>query len=138
MPTIEQTWGPRYPCSCFVSVAIPAPPGGTTPMELRHCRPRPGVRQRSGACATGRLPEVVGVDLLDELPELVDDLLLLLGLPRHRVGGVVEDLGAGEDRRVDPHGEGDGVGGPARHPPGLVAGAQLDLGEEGALPELGD
>src|SRR5919112_6297458 len=102
MPTIEHTCGPRNPCS---SVAIRAPPGGTTPMELRHCRPPCGWRQRGRAvlwrlshrCGRERtkerkrLPEVVGVDLLDELAELVDDLLLLLGLAAHRVGGVVED-----------------------------------------------
>src|SRR4051812_30040054 len=105
MPTIEHTCGPRYPCS--VSVAIRAPPGGTTPMELRDCRPRVDPRQRGGVVAARPLPEVVGVDLLDEPAELVDDLLLLLGLTGHRVGGVVEDLGAGEDGGVDPDGEGD-------------------------------
>src|SRR5829696_5202503 len=134
MPTMEHTCGPRYPCS-LPSLAIDRLPLELHPWNYATVRGGGPRRQRRPRQARRRSPsaEVVRVDLLDELAELVDDLLLLLGLPRHRVGGVVQDLGAGEDGCVDADGEGDGVRRPARHPTDLAAGPELDLGEEGAL-----
>ena len=55
-----------------------------------------------------------------------------------RVAGLVEHGLLGEDRRAGAGGQGDGVGRPARHLVDAVAGVQLDLGEERAVPQVGD
>src|SRR5690349_18707395 len=60
--------------------------------------------------------EVFGVHRVDELLELLDDLVGVLGrLVLGGVRGLVEDALAAEDRRAGASGEGDGVGRTARH-----------------------
>src|SRR5438105_1798083 len=137
MPTIEQTCGPRYDMVELLTA-------WTTRVKLRECDSTPADPAWSTGPWRARTElvsaEVLGVHLVDELPELVHDLLLLLlldlgldlpggGLVEHRLGGV--------DRGIDADRERDGVGWAARHPHGAVALAELELGVEGAITQLG-
>src|SRR6266540_4375300 len=77
--------------------------------------------------APARLREVLGVHVLQELPELLH--LMLLVVADHD-GGLGEDVLVREDGNVDPDREGDGVGGPRRD---LVALAVLLHGDLGLV-----
>src|SRR5215207_8362488 len=112
MPTILATSGARNPSS---SVMV-------TPLKLRARRPAyseaVGVStmqaELPGAGRALLLLEVLGADFLQELPELLDLLLLLLVLPDHDAG-LPQDVLVGEDRDPQPDRQGDGVGRPRRH-----------------------
>ena len=52
--------------------------------------------------------EVLGVDLIEELPELGD--LILLGLVADQHAGLVENVGDGEQRGIDANGDGHCIG----------------------------
>ena len=82
--------------------------------------------------------EVFGAHLVEELPELLDLLLVLVLLEEHP--GLLEHVLVGEDRHrvAVADGEGDGVGRPGRDAVGAAVTGELDLGEEGAVVELGD
>src|SRR4029453_4010158 len=114
---------------------------GVTSAELRRCHGHGGYGPGavgSTAVACGLQSEVFGIHVVDEIAELLDDLLrLLLGglLARAALLGAVV---LGKDRGADAYGQGDGVGGPARHGTHLALGADDDLGEERALAQLGD
>ena len=62
--------------------------------------------------AVGRSgPEVFGADVLDEILELVDDLVGVLGVVDRRIlTDSVEQFVVGEQRRLAAHREGDRVG----------------------------
>ena len=90
----------------------PTAPDDSAPLVVGWARADRQARASGG--------EVLGVHAVDELPELLDDLVGH-GLGRQR-GGLVEDLLGDEDAAPDPHGEGDGVGRPARHHPDLAGG----------------
>src|SRR4029453_6757155 len=57
--------------------------------------------------------EILRAHLVEELPELLHLALLVVALDED--GRLAEHVLLGEDGRVGPHGEGDGVAGPARH-----------------------
>src|SRR4051794_4759752 len=135
MPTIFAACVPLYPDSST----------GPTPFRRRHRRSYVDVRKAT----LGPIPapvkrtcsgEVVGVDVLDEVAELVEDLLrLLLGLRRRLLADLVEELLGGEQRRLAAHGQGDGVRGTARQHRDLASGAaQVELREVGVVTHLGD
>src|SRR5690606_24282755 len=74
------------------------------------CGPGTGRRTPAGAgaVASAGAAEVLRGDRVQELPELLDLVLLLV---RYRDAGLLQDVLAGEDRRAGAQGEGDGVGG---------------------------
>src|SRR5262245_40322282 len=76
--------------------------------------------------------EVLGPDLFQELPELLDLVLLLV---RNHDTGLGEDLVGTPDRRAHPQREGDRVAGPRRDP---YAVSDQQVGVEDVLLELGD
>src|SRR5690606_6312878 len=112
--------------------------GGITPVSRSgRLRPRaPGVNARPRPRWSGG--EVLGVDVVDELPELLDHLLGLLLVGLLDPAGLVEDLLLGVDRRADADGQRDGIRRPARHRPDLAVGRERDLRVEGAVPQRGD
>ena len=61
---------------------------------------------------------------------------LVLALEHDALG--VEEGVLGVDGRPEPGGQGDGVGRPGRNGVALAAQGHADLGEEGAVPQLGD
>src|SRR6266852_913748 len=113
--------------------ARPLPPVRSGPFGLLRSRPRP-TRDRSERDPE-LLREVLGGDLVEELAELRDFLLLVVGLEEH--ARLVEDLLVGEDRNVaaEANGERDCIR-RSRRDPGLgTTPVELDLGVEGALVE---
>src|SRR5438132_7442018 len=103
--------------------------GFTTPPTCssgpRSCAPR----------TPGGSGEVLGVDVLQELPELLDLLLLVVA---DDDGGLGQDLLVGEDGDVHPDGESDGVTGAGRDLIGAPILVHLDHREERAVLQLGD
>src|SRR5215207_1142109 len=85
---------------------------------------------------TPDLLEVLRAHLVEELPELLHLALLVVALDED--GGLAEHVLLGEDGRVGPDGEGDGVARAARHRELGAVLAQLDGGVEGAFLQLGD
>src|SRR5690606_38218812 len=98
------------------------------------CGPGTGRRTPAGAgaVASAGAAEVLRGDRVQELPELLDLVLLLV---RYRDAGLLQDVLAGEDRRAGAQGEGDGVGGAGAH---LHPVGEDEVGEEDALAEIGD
>src|SRR6266481_495423 len=151
MPTILQTFGPRYPvvatacCMGKASVRVI-----TTETRLRPCQTkRQGLelqkklsltlRVRGPRRASGVLLalEVLRRDLIEEFTEFFYFRLLRLVFP-HADARLLENLLGGEDRSSRAHREGDGIGRPAGHLVGLAVGTHADDRVEGALPQLGD
>src|SRR5436305_9000448 len=92
----------------------------------------------SAAGAVALLAEVLGMDALDELAELHDQLVLALGLFRLLFGLEDDALGIeqrvlGVDRCAEAGGERDGVRRPAGHDVRLACVRHPDLGVERGL-----
>src|SRR5437763_12772088 len=151
MPTILQTFGPRYPvvatacCMGKASVRVI-----TTPPRLRPCQTkRQGLELQKNLSLTLRVQaprrasgmllalEVLGCDLIEEFTELFHFRFLALVFP-HADAGFLENLLGGKDRSSRAHREGDGIGGPAGHFVGLAVCPQADDRVEGALPQFRD
>src|SRR5512138_3781149 len=111
--------------------------GITSVSRTGRLRPRaPRVNARSRATWSGG--EVLGVHVVDELPELLDHLLGLLLVGLLDPAGLIEDLLLGVDRRPDADGQRDGVRRPAGHRPDLAVCRERDLRVERAVPQRGD
>src|SRR2546430_796148 len=151
MPTILQTFGPRYPVvatACGMgraSVRVI-----TTETRLRPCQTeRQGLELQKKLSLTLRVQaprrasgvllalEVLGGDLIEKFTELFYFRLLGLVFP-HADACLLEHLLGGEDRSSRAHREGDGVGRPAGHLVGLAVCPHADDCVEGALPQLRD
>src|SRR5438105_2578823 len=151
MPTILQTFGPRYPvvataCGMWkASVRVI-----TTETRLRPCQTeRQGLELQKKLSLTLRVLaprraselllalEVLGRHLIEEFTEFLYLRLLGLIFP-HADARFLEDLLGGEDRGPRAHCEGDGIGRPAGHLVGLAVCPHADHCVEGALPQLRD
>src|SRR5438105_1753325 len=90
-------------------------------------------RGSHGPRGPGSGSEVLGADTLEELPELLDLLLLVVALEDDP--SLVEHSVVGEDRYglLVTHRQGDGVGGPGRDPVPAAVENHLKLGEERAF-----
>src|SRR5260370_13939790 len=151
MPTILQTFGPRYPVvatACGMGKASVRVI--TTETRLRQCQTeRQGLELQKKLSLTLRvqaLPrasgvllalEVLGCHLIEEFTELLYFRLLGLVFP-HADARLLENLLGGEDRSSRAHREGDGIGRPAGHLVGLAVCPHADDCVEGALPQLCD
>ena len=88
--------------------------------------PQPTRSRGSGLVGSAAL-EVLGRDLVEELPELLDLVLLLVG---HREAGLVEHVLGADDRGAGAQREGDRVRGPGAD---LDAAVEDQLGVEDAV-----
>src|SRR5215207_4475498 len=135
MPTTSAALVPENPCSLTVSPCPRVP-------WLRATWPRPCLSDTvvvTTVWSTVSAGEVVGVDVLDEVPELLQDLVFALVVARGgHLAGLVEHLLGGEDRRAGAHREGDGVGLKRRHDVVAISDLEVELGVERVLDELGD
>src|SRR5207244_6504126 len=139
MPTILQTFGPRYPVvatACGMGKASVRVI--TTASRLRPCQTeRQGLELQKNLSLTLRVPaprrasgvllalEVLGRDLIEKLTELFYFRLLGLVLP-HADACLLKNLLGGEDRSSRAHRKGDGIGRPAGHVLGLAVRPQSD------------
>ena len=104
-------------------------------MRERSCRCNPKRARVSGPSLSARArprTEVFGRDLVEELAELLDLVLLLVG---DLDPDLVEQVLRAEDRRPGADGERDGVRRPGADDPVL---AEHELGDVDAVPHLGD
>src|SRR3954469_14968170 len=107
MPTILHTSGAAYPCSVIATRSVEGRGNhdGVIREAYRHVRPRS--RARGGAEKACLRIEVLGCDVVEELPELLDLLVLLT---RDQDRGFLENFLGGEDRDGHPHRQRHGVG----------------------------
>src|SRR3546814_14166180 len=116
-----------------MTASITAPPGArrTPTSSLTRRWPSADIPDRRPEQARGSAGEVVGVHLVDELPELLHYLFghALAGCP----GGRVEDTLLGEHGGAVAHRDGHGVGGAGREPVHVAGPADDDPRDAGGV-----